>query len=165
MSGFAGEGRLQDAEWILRACMIMNRELPEGAPEYSETTELNAVYTSQAAGFEELLEKIDPESEINPHIFPILNHFSSSENWPLDIILASIAALFVWLFMDNYYGIFKYVAYMTLASYVVIQYLRPRRDRQRAEREMVLMGLDPHEPHPLTLRMLVRYRKRNLTFN
>jgi hypothetical protein len=163
MSGFVGQGRLQDGEWLMRACMLMNRDLPAGAPEYTAETELNRVYTQQVAEFDELLSKIDPEHEINHDIFPVLAHFSSSEGWPLDIILAAFAWLCVWLFMPNYYGIFEYVAYMAISAFVAIQYLRSRRVRERAKYEMRMMGLDPSAHHPLTLRMLVKYRKESIT--
>jgi hypothetical protein len=163
MSGFAGQGRLQDAEWLMRACMIMNRDLPPGAPQYDEETELNRVYTQQAAGFEELLSRIDPEGEIDPGMFPVLAHFAASESWPIDIIIAAFAALCVFLFLPNFYGVGVYVAYLLISAYVAIQFLRTRRVRERAAFEMRRMKLNPSVRHPLTLRMLVRYRRSNLT--
>lgn len=163
MSGFVGHGRLQDGEWLMRACMIMNRDLPPGAPPFTEETVLNTAYTQEAVEFEDLLEKIDPEREIDRSIFPILAHFNAAEGWPLDLILAGFAAIGVWIFMPNYAGVGKFVGYLLVASYVAIQYLRTRRVRQRAAFEMQRLGLNPSERHPLTLRMLVRYRMKNAT--
>ncbi len=159
MSGFAGTGRLQDAEWVMRACLYLNRELPAGADPYSETTHLNRVWATQSAEFERLLAVIDPEGDIDPAIFPVLAFFDPSENWPLDIILAAIAGLLVWLFLPDWYGIAEYVAYLAIAGFVAIQYLRARRVRERARAEMIRLGLDPDRRHPLTLRILARYRK------
>jgi hypothetical protein len=163
MSGFAGEGRLQDAEWLMRACIIMNRVLPPGAPPYTEETELNRVYTQQAAGFADLLERIDPEGEIDPAMFPVLAHFSAAESWPIDILIAAFAALGVMLFMPNYFGVGEYVAYLVILTYIAVQFLRTRRVRERARYEMRRLNLDPNQRHPLTLRMLVKYRRTNIT--
>ncbi|MDG1416922.1 MAG: hypothetical protein P8J78_06215 [Maricaulis sp.] len=165
MSGFRGQGRLQDAEWLMRACMIMNRDLPPNAPDYTEESPLNQVYTQQASEFEELLAKIDPEGEIDRTIFPILAHFTAPEGWPLDIIVAAFAFVGISLWMPNFYGIMKYVAFLLIIMAVAIQHLRTRRNRNRAKSEMRKLGLDPFETHPLTLRMLVRYRKASLTLH
>jgi len=165
MGGYVGHGRLQDAEWLMRACMIMNRDLPPGVPEYTAESELNKVYTQQVAEFDELLTRIDPDQEIDRKIFPVLAHFSASEGWPLDIIVAALAILLIWLFMPNYYGILKYVTYLGVAGFVAVQYLRTRRIRERAAFEMKRLGLDPAERHPLTLRMLVKYRKIPVTLH
>lgn len=158
MAGYIGHGRLQDAEWLMRACVLMNRDLPPGAPEYTAETELNRSYTTQAAEFEALLEKIDPEGDIDRRIFPILAFFTASEGWPLDIIFAATAAFLVWIFMPNWYGIMEYAAYTAIAGFVAIQYLRARRVRQRAERGMARLGINPDSEPALTLRMLVKYR-------
>ena len=165
MSGFVGHGRLQDAEWLMRACMIMNRELPPHAPEYTPETELNRNYTQQSAEFEALLDKIDPEGDIDRKIFPTIAFFTQSVGWPLDIILAAMAAFGIWLFMPNWYGIGEFVAYVLVGAYVAIQYLSSRRVRERAVREMKRIGLDPAEEHALTLRMLVKYRKPRVTLH
>ena len=78
MAGYAGRGRLQDGEWLMRACALMNRELPPGAPEYTPETELNRSYARQQAEFEALLERIDPEGDIDRAIFPMLAYFNAS---------------------------------------------------------------------------------------
>ncbi|OLF80592.1 hypothetical protein AWH62_15285 [Maricaulis sp. W15] len=159
MTGFAGAGRLQDGEWLMRACLYLNRELPAGAEPYTEMTHLNRVWATQSAEVERLLEIIDPEGDIDRSIFPVLAFFDPSENWPLDIILAAIAALCVWLFLPDWYGVAEYLAYLLIGGFVAIQYLRARRLRERARAEMIKLGLDPEARHPLTLRILVRYRK------
>lgn len=156
---------MQDAEWLMRACMIMNRDLPVDAPEYTEESALNQVYTQQSSEFEELLSRIDPEGEIDRTIFPILAHFTAPEGWPLDIILAAFAFVGISLWMPNFYGIMKYVAYLIVVSFIAIQHLRTRQTRERAKNEMKTMGLDPFETHPLTLRMLVRYRRSSMTLH
>ena len=158
MAGYVGHGRLQDDEWLMRACAVMNRDLPPHAPEYTPETELNRSYTTQSAEFETLLAKIDPEGDIDRSIFPMLAFFTASEGWPVDIIFAALAAFLVWIFMPNWYGIMEYAAYTVIAGFVAIQYLRARRVRERATREMQRLGLPPGEENALTLRMLVRYR-------
>ncbi|WP_291845034.1 hypothetical protein [Maricaulis sp.] len=165
MSGYAGAGRLQDGEWLMRACLYLNRELPPGAEPYTEMTHLNRVWATQSAEFDRLLEIIDPEADIDRRIFPVLAFFDPSENWPLDIILAGFAALLVWLFLPDWYGVAEYVAYLAIAGFVAIQYLRARRLRERARAEMIRLGLDPDKRHPLTLRILARYRKRPVTLH
>ncbi|MDF1769255.1 hypothetical protein [Maricaulis sp.] len=165
MSGYAGGGRLQDGEWLMRACLYLNRELPHGAEPYTEMTHLNRVWATQSAEFERLLELVDPEGDIDPRIIPVLAFFDPSENWPLDIILAAIAALGVWLFLPDWYGIAEYVAYLAIGCFVAVQYLRAQRLRQRARAEIIRLGLDPDRRHPLTLRILVRYRKRPVTIH
>jgi hypothetical protein len=165
MSGFVGSGRLQDGEWLMRACLLLNRELPGGAERYTELSHLNRIWATQSAEFERLLELIDPEGEIDPTIFPVLAFFDPSENWPLDIILAAIAALLVWVFLPDWYGVAEYVAYLAIAGFVAVQYLRARRLRERARAEMIRLGLDPEKRHPLTLRILVRYRKKPITLH
>jgi len=163
MSGFAGAGRLQDGEWLMRACLRLNQDLPRGAETHTETTHLNQVWATQSAEFERLLEIVDPEGDIDRSIFPVLAFFDPSENWPLDIILAAIAALLVWVFLPDWYGVAEFVAYLAIAGFVAIQYLRARRLRDRARAEMIRLGLDPDKRHPLTLRILVRYRKPPVT--
>lgn len=165
MSGFVGHGRLQDAEWLMRACMIMNADLPPGVPEYTPETLLNRAYTQQSAEFESLLERIDPEGDIDPEIFPVLAYFSQSEGWPFDIIIAGFAALGIWLFLPNYAGVAKFTAYVLVGAFLAIQYLRSRRIRERAQTEMRRLGLDPNQDYPLTLRMLVKYRRKPVTIH
>ncbi|WP_339749541.1 hypothetical protein [uncultured Maricaulis sp.] len=163
MAGYVGHGRLQDDEWLMRACALMNRDLPSHAPEYTPETELNRSYTTQSAEFETLLAKIDPEGDIDRSIFPTLAFFTASEGWPLDIIFAAIAAFLVWIFMPNWYGIMEYAAYGVIAGFVMVQYLRARRVRERATRDMPLLGLHSGEVNSLTLRMLVKYRTMPVT--
>jgi len=165
MSGFAGQGRLQDGEWLMRACLILNRDRPAHADPIDEDTPLNQVYARQAAEFETLLERVDPEGEIDRKIFPVLAYFTASEGWPVDIILAIVAALGVWLFLPDWYGVANYVAYLAIGGFVAIQYLRARRARERARAEMLRLGLDPTREHPLTLRILVRYRRPPVTLH
>lgn len=150
---------MQDAEWLMRACMIMNADLPSGAPPYTEETQLNQAYTQQSAEFEALLDKIDPEGEIDRDIFPVLAFFTQSEGWPLDIILAGFAVVGIWLFMPNWAGVGHFVSITLVGVYIAVQYLRSRRIRERAQRHMRRLGLNPNEDYPLTLRMLVRYRR------
>lgn len=163
MSGYAGRGRLQDGEWLMRACMIMNRDQPAHAEPYHEDTELNRVYTRQSAEFEALLAQIDPEGDIDHDIFPVLAYFNASENWPLDILIAAAAALLVWLFLPDWYGVTEYLAYLAIAGYVAIQYLRARRLRERARAGALRLGLNPQAEHKLTLRQLVKYRRKPVT--
>lgn len=165
MSGYAGHGRLQDGEWLMRACLILNRDRPAHADPIDEDTPLNRVYARQAAEFETLLERVDPEGEIDRKIFPVLAYFTASEGWPVDIILAIVAALGVWLFLPDWYGVANYVAYLAIGGFVAIQYLRARRARERARAEMLRLGLDPTREHPLTLRILVRYRRPPVTLH
>lgn len=165
MSGYFGHGRLQDAEWLMRACMLLNRDIPPHAPDITPETVLNKSYTQQAAEFESLLERIDPEGDIDRTLFPAVAYFNAAESLPLDIILAAIAALLIWMFMPNYYSIMEYVAYMAVAAYLAIQFLRARSARERAARQMRRMGLNPQERHPLTLRQLVKYRQRHVTIH
>tara|TARA_R110000868_G_scaffold86206_2_gene241824 strand:- start:7349 stop:7846 length:498 start_codon:yes stop_codon:yes gene_type:complete len=165
MAGYAGRGRLQDGEWLMRACALMNRELPPGAPEYTPETELNRSYTRQVAEFEALLDKIDPEGDVDRSIFPMLAYFTASEGWPADVIFGAVAAFCVWIFMPNWYGIMEYAAYMAIAGYVAIQYLRSRRARERANEEMLRRGLSLDGEHQLTLRMLVKYRRLPVTIH
>jgi hypothetical protein len=165
MSGFAGRGRLQDGEWLMRACLELNRERPAHAEPIDEDTPLNRVYARQAAEFEALLKRIDPEGDIDRRIFPVLAYFTASEGWPVDIILAIVAALGVWLFLPDWYGVANYVAYLAIGGFVAIQYLRARRARERARAEMLRLGLDPTREHPLTLRILVRYRRSPVTLH
>jgi len=165
MSGYAGHGRLQDGEWLMRACMILNRDRPAHADAIDEDTPLNRVYARQAAEFETLLERVDPEREIDRKIFPVLAYFTASEGWPVDIIIAIVAALGVWLFLPDWYGVANYVAYLAIGGFVAIQYLRARRARERARAEMLRLGLDPTREHPLTLRILVRYRRPAVTLH
>ena len=165
MSGFAGHGRLQDGEWLMRACMILNRDRPTQADPVDEDTPLNRVFARQAAEFEALLDRIDPEGDIDRKIFPVLAYFTASEGWPLDVILAIVAALGIWLFLPDWYGVANYVAYLAVAGFVAIQYLRARRKRERARAEMIRLGLDPQKEHPLTLRILVKYRRPPVTLH
>tara|TARA_R110000868_G_scaffold545_4_gene4062 strand:+ start:17793 stop:18290 length:498 start_codon:yes stop_codon:yes gene_type:complete len=165
MAGYVGHGRLQDDEWLMRACVLMNRDLPPRAAEYTPETELNRSYTTQSAEFETLLAKIDPEGDIDRAIFPTLAYFTASEGWPVDIIFAALAAFLVWLFMPNWYGIMEYAAYTAIAGFVAVQYLRARRVRERAERGMQRLGLQPGVDQSLTLRMLVKYRKIPVTLH
>ncbi|MEA1941947.1 MAG: hypothetical protein U9P68_06840 [Pseudomonadota bacterium] len=165
MSGFAGHGRLQDGEWLMRACLILNRDRPAHADPIDEDTPLNRVYARQAAEFEALLKRVDPEGDIDRRIFPVLAYFTASEGWPVDIILAIVAALGVWLFLPDWYGVANYVAYLAIGGFVAIQYLRARRARERARAEMLRLGLDPTREHPLTLRILVRYRRPPVTLH
>ena len=165
MSGFAGHGRLQDGEWLMRACMILNRDRPAHADPIDEDTPLNRVYARQAAEFEALLKRVDPEGDIDRKIFPVLAYFTASEGWPVDIIIAIVAALGVWLFLPDWYGVANYVAYLAIGGFVAIQYLRARRARERARAEMLRLGLDPAREHPLTLRILVRYRRPPVTLH
>lgn len=165
MSGFAGHGRLQDGEWLMRACLILNRDRPAHADPIDEDTPLNRVYARQAAEFESLLKRVDPEGDIDRRIFPVLAYFTASEGWPVDIILAIVAALGVWLFLPDWYGVANYVAYLAIGGFVAIQYLRARRARERARAEMLRLGLDPTREHPLTLRILVRYRRPPVTLH
>ena len=149
----------------MRACMIMNRDLPAHAPEYTAETELNRSYTQQSAEFEALLDKIDPEGDIDRDLFPSIAYFTQSEGWPLDIIFAGIAGLLVWLFMPNWYGIGKFVGFVVVGAYAAIQYLRSRRVRENALMEMQRRGLNPEAYHALTLRTLVKYRKPPVTLH
>ncbi|WP_300543203.1 hypothetical protein [Maricaulis sp.] len=165
MSGFAGHGRLQDGEWLIRACMILNEDRPAHADPVTEDTRLNQVFARQSAEFEALLDRIDPEGDIDRSIFPVLAYFTASEGWPLDIILAAIAALGIWLFLPDWFGVAEYVAYLGVAGFVAIQYLRARRRRERARAEMLRLGLNPEQEHPLTLRILVRYRRQPVTIH
>lgn len=165
MSGFVGQGRLQDAEWLMRACMILNRDRPGHADPVDEDTPLNKVYARQSAEFEALLERIDPEGDIDRKIFPVLAYFSASEGWPLDVIIAIVAALGIWLFLPDWYGVANYVAYLAVGGFVAIQYLRARRQRERARAEMIRLGLDAQKEHPLTLRILVKYRRPPVTLH
>lgn len=165
MSGYVGAGRLQDGEWLMRASMMLNKDLPHGAEPYTEMTQLNRVWATQSAEVEQLLGLIDPEGEIDRSIFPVLAFFDPSENWPLDIILAAMAALGVWLFLPDWYGVAEYLAYLLIGAFVAVQYLRARRLRERARAEMIKLGLDPDARHPLTLRILVRYRKKPVTLH
>lgn len=165
MSGYVGAGRLQDGEWLMRASMMLNKDLPHGAEPYTEMTQLNRVWATQSAEVEQLLGLIDPEGEIDRSIFPVLAFFDPSENWPLDIILAAMAALGVWLFLPDWYGVAEYLAYLLIGAFVAVQYLRARRLRGRARAEMIKLGLDPDARHPLTLRILVRYRKKPVTLH
>ena len=73
--------------------------------------------------------------------------------------------MLVWLFLPDWYGVAEYVAYLAIAGFVAIQYLRARRLRERARAEMIRLGLDPDKRHPLTLRILARYRKRPVTLH
>ena len=82
MSGYYAHGRLQDAEWLMRACMILNRDRPAHADPVDEDTPLNQVYARQSAEFEDLLAQIDPEGDIDRGIFPVLAFFTASEGWP-----------------------------------------------------------------------------------
>ncbi|MHA6286960.1 hypothetical protein [Maricaulis sp. CAU 1757] len=159
MSGFVGRGRLQEAEWLMRAVMVLNRDLPPHATPYDEDTELNRVYTRQAAEFEALLAKVDPEGEIDRELFPVLAYFNASESWPLDIILGAVAALLVWQFLPDWYGVAEYLAYLMIFAWIAIQYLRARRRGQVARTSARRLGLDPDAEHRLTLRQLVRYRR------
>lgn len=165
MSGFVGHGRLQDAEWLMRACIVLNQDIPPHAPDVTPETVLNKTYTQQAAEFESLLERIDPERDIDRRLFPVVAYFNAAESLPLDIILAAIAALIVWVFMPNYYSIMEYVTYVAIGGYLVVQFLRARSKRERAEQQMRRMGLNPRERHPLTLRQLVKYRQRKVTLH
>ena len=165
MSGFVGHGRLQDAEWLMRACIVLNQDSPPHAPDVTPETVLNKTYTQQAAEFESLLERIDPERDIDRRLFPAVAYFNAAESLPLDIILAAIAALIVWVFMPNYYSIMEYVTYVAIGGYLVVQFLRARSKRERAEQQMRRMGLNPRERHPLTLRQLVKYRQRKVTLH
>ena len=45
------------------------------------------------------------------------------------------------------------------------RYLRARRKRERARAEMIRLGLDPQKEHPLTLRILVKYRRPPVTLH
>lgn len=159
MSGFRGYGRLQDAEWLMRACLILNRDRPSHADPITEDTPLNQVYARQSAEFEALLTQIDPEGEVDREIFPVLGFFTASESWPVDIIFSIVAALGVWLFLPNWYGVAYLVAYVAIGGFVAIQYLRARRKKERARAEMIRLGLDPAKDHPLTLRILVKFRR------
>ncbi|ABI65364.1 hypothetical protein [Maricaulis maris] len=165
MSGYVGAGRLQDGEWLMRACMLLNKDLPLGAEPYTEMSQLNRIWATQSAEVDRLLALIDPEGDIDQSIFPVLAFFDPSEGWPLDIILAAMAALGVWLFLPDWYGVAEYLAYLLIAAFVAIQYLRARRLRERARTEMIKLGLDPDARHPLTLRILVRYRKKPVTLH
>ena len=162
MSGFVGHGRLQDAEWLMRACLILNRDRPTHADPVTEDTPLNQVYARQSAEFEALLDQIDPEGEVDRRIFPVLAFFTASEGWPVDIIFSIVAALCVWLFLPNWYGLAQFTAYVAIGGFVAIQYLRARRRQERARAEMIRLGLDPTREHPLTLRILVKYRRRDV---
>ena len=84
MSGYVGGGRLQDGEWLMRACLYLNRELPPGAEPYTEMTHLNRVWATQSAEFDRLLEIIDPEGDIDPGIFPVLAFFDHQQGAGLD---------------------------------------------------------------------------------
>jgi len=158
MSGFVGRGRLQDAEWLMRACMILNRDRPANADPIDEGTPLNRVFLTQSAEFESLLEQIDPEGDIDRQIFPTLAFMTASEGWPVDVIIAIVAAILTWLFLPDWYGFGHFVAYVLIGSFVAIQYLRARRRHERARAMMIRRGLDPTRQHALTLRLLVRYR-------
>ncbi len=162
MSGFVGHGRLQDAEWLMRACLILNRDRSAHADPITEDTPLNQVYARQSAEFDSLLELIDPEGEVDRRIFPVLAFFTASESWPVDIIFAIVAALGVWLFLPNWYGVTQLVAYVAIGGYVAIQYLQSRRRQERARAEMIRLGLDPTREHPLSLRILVKYRRHDV---
>ena len=81
------------------------------------------------------------------------------------MILAIVAALGIWLFLPDWYGVANYVAYLAVAGFVAIQYLRARRKRERARAEMIRLGLDPQKEHPLTLRILVKYRRPPVTLH
>ena len=165
MSGFVGKGRLQDAEWLMRAVMVLNRDKPPHAEPYSEDTELNRVYTRQSAEFEALLAKIDPEGEIDRDIFPVLAFFNASENWPLDVILGVVAAIGVWLFMPDFYGVGEYLGYLAIFAYVAVQFLRARRRAEKARAAALRLGLNPDVDHQLTLRQLVKFRKPAVTIH
>ena len=148
---------------MMRACMILNQGLPPYAPEITPETELNKAYTQQAGEFEGLLDQIDPEGDIDRRLFPMVAYFNAAESLPLDIIVAAIAGLLVWMFMPNYYSIMEYVAYMALAAFLAIQFLRARSRKARAEQQMRRMGLKLDQRHPLTLRQLAKYRRRSVT--
>lgn len=163
MSGYVGFGRLQDGEWVMRAAMRLNEDRPAHADPIDETTPLNRVYARQTAEFEALLERIDPEGDIDRDIFPVLAYFTQSEGWPVDIIFSILAVLGIWLFLPNWIGIAHYVGYLAVGGFIAIQYLRARRQREKGRAEMLRLGLDPEKEHPLTLRILVRYRKRPVT--
>lgn len=165
MSGFVGHGRLQDAEWLMRACMILNEDRPAHADPIDEDTALNHVYARQSAEFEALLDRIDPEGDIDRARFPDLAFFAASEGWPADMILAIVAALLIWLFLPDWYGVARYVAYLAVGSFVAIRYLQARRRRERARAAAIRLGLDPEREHRLTLRMLVKYRRKPVTLH
>ena len=59
----------------------------------------------------------------------------------------------------------EYVTYVAIGGYLVVQFLRARSKRERAEQQMRRMGLNPRERHPLTLRQLVKYRQRKVTLH
>lgn len=162
MSGFFGTGRLQEEEWLMRAVMVVTRELPPQAPQFTPDTPINTVFTQQSAEFESLLAKLDPEGDIDPERFPFIAFFEPSERWPVDIILGAIAALIVFLFLPNWFGIGKYVAYLGIAAYVSVQFLRARRRQQRQQARMRQLGLTPGERYELTLRKLVKFRRQPL---
>lgn len=100
-----------------------------------------------------------PEGEIDRELFPTLAYFSASENWPFDVILAAGAALLVWLFLPDWYGVARYCAYLGIIAYVAVQFLRARRAQARARRSMQRLGLKPGRSYKLTLRELVKHRR------
>lgn len=165
MSGFVGHGRLQDAEWLMRACMILNEDRPPHAEPIGEDTPLNRVYARQAAEFETLLDRIDPEGDIDRSRFPSSAYFYASEGWPVDMILAAAAALLIWLFLPDWYGLGKLIAWLVVGSFVAIRYLQARRRGERERAAAIRLGLDPEREHVLTLRMLARSRRRPETLH
>ena len=159
MSGYAGYGRLQDGEWLMRACMILNEDLPPHAREITPDTVINKVYTVEAAEFEEMVGRIDPEGELDLTAFPAVAYFNLDEGWPVDIIIALLLALGVWLFLPDWYGVAEFVAYVLILAYVAVSYLRTRRRRQLQEARMQQLGLKRGQTHPFTLRDLIAYRR------
>lgn len=159
MSGYFAAGRLQDAEWLMRGCVIINDDLPAHAPEFTPDTPINKAYTQQAAEFEVLLAKLDPEGDIDPAKLPSVAFFNPAERWPIDIILGAGLALLVFLFLPNWYGVGEFVAYVLILAYVAVQYLSARQKREREEKYMRRLGMMPGQIYPLTLRQLVKFRR------
>lgn len=162
MSGYYAQGRLQDAEWMMRACMIINRETPAHAPEFTPETPINKAYTQQAAEFESLIRKIDPEGDIDLAEFPVVAFFDPAERWPLDLIIGAGLVLVIYLFLPNWFGVGQFIAYIAVFAYVAISFLLARRKRSRQLMRMRSLGLAPGQRYPLPLRQLVKFRRRPL---
>lgn len=163
MSGYFARGRLQDEEWLMRACAELNRDWPSHAAPINADTVLNAVYTQQQAEFEDLLKKVDPEGDIDPTVFPAIAYFNAGEGWPMDLIVACFATILIWLFVPDYLGVTRLGVTSLLALYVVIQVVRSRRRADEARFRMRNLGLETTTKHPLTLRHLVRFRRKPVT--
>ncbi|WP_300529363.1 hypothetical protein [Maricaulis sp.] len=163
MSGYFARGRLQDEEWLMRACEVLNRDWPSYMAPITADTVLNAVYTQQQAEFEELLKQVDPEEDIDPTVFPAIAYFNAGDGWPMDLIFSGLAAVLVWLFVPDYLGITRLALTSILALYVVMQVVKSRRTAEEARFRMRNLGLETTTKHPLTLRHLVRFRRKPVT--